>query len=275
MKLKYIGFAMKDGCHVKGADEGIKVLKDIVKIDKIIDIKEYDSDIKTVINADLELAQTVNEYQNEGYIPITLGGDHSLAIGSIAGSAKNNNNLGVIWLDTHPDSNTDKTTVTHNIHGYPLAASMGFGNEIYTHLFENKTKVNYENVVMFSINDIDEPEQELIDKYKIKHFTLDDINKLGIDFCINETINYLKERTNQIHISFDIDSINKKECPGVNVPNRWSKGIKKDDALKALEEFYNKLNIVSMDIVEYNPLTDKENKSLNIVLDAIKIIEKK
>ena len=274
MKVKYIGFPMKDGCHVMGADEGIKVLNDKINFDKIIDIKKYDKDLDTVINGDLELAKTVSNYQKDGFVPVTIGGDHSLAIGSIAGSASNHDNLGVIWLDTHPDSNTDKTTTTHNIHGYPLAASMGFGMNELTNLYENKTKVKYENVVMFAINDIDDPEQELIDKYNIKHFTLEDINKKGIDTCINETISYLKERTNEIHLSFDIDSINKDECPGVNVPNRWSNGIKKEEALKAVQRFTEELNIVSMDMVEYNPLTDKDNKSLNIYLDTMKIIEK-
>ncbi len=273
MKIKYIGYPMKDGCHVNGADKGIEVLNKNINIDKIIEIEKFDTDLQTVINNDLKLAAVVNETQNEGDFPVTLGGDHSLAIGSIAGSHRNNNDLGVIWLDTHPDSNTNETTVTYNIHGYPLAASMGFGLKELTNLFDSETKVNYENVVMFAINDIDEPEQKLIDKYNIKHFTLNDINTKGIDYCIKETINYLKEKTNKIHLSFDIDSINTNDCPGVNVPNRWNNGIKKEEALKAVKEFLEKLNIVSMDIVEYNPLTDKDNKSLNIVLDTIKIIE--
>lgn len=273
MKYKFIGFPMKEGCHVNGADKGIEVLKNNTNIDKIIDIDLLDTDLETVIKADLELAKTVSEIQKKGFTPITLGGDHSLAIGSIAGSVSNNDNIGIIWLDTHPDSNTNLTTTTYNIHGYPLAASMGFGMDELTNLYGDKPKVNYQNVVMFAINDIDPPEQELIDKYNIKHFTLNDINEKGIDYCINETINYLKERTNNIHLSFDIDSINKNECPGVNVPNRWQKGITKEEALKAVKEFLNNLNIVSMDIVEYNPLTDKDNKSLNIVLDTIDIIK--
>ena len=272
-ELKFIGFRIKDGCHVEGAQKGINVLKDKIEFDKIIDIKEYDNDLDIVINNDLELAKSVDEYQKEGFIPVTIGGDHSLAIGSIAGSSANHDNLGVIWLDTHPDSNTDKTTVTHNIHGYPLAASMGFGLNSLTKLYQDKTKVNYENVVMFAINDIDEPEQEFIDKYNIKNFTVNYINEKGIDYCIEETIKYLNSKTNEIHLSFDIDSINTNECPGVNVPNRWDKGIKKEEALKAVKEFYSKLNIVSMDIVEYNPITDKENKSLDIVLDAVTIVK--
>ena len=273
MKKKYIGFAMKEGCHVNGANLGIDVLKKHVNIDTIVDIKEYKKDLDTVIRADEKLASIVSNYQKEGFIPVTLGGDHSLAIGSIAGSASNNDNLCVIWLDTHPDSNTNRTTVTYNIHGYPLAASMGFGLKRLTNLFENKTKVKYENVVMFAINDIDEPEQKLINKYHIKCYTLNDIKTKGIDYCIEDAINYLKSKTNQIHLSFDIDSINTKECPGVNVPNRWNNGITRDEALKAVKEFTTKLNIVSMDIVEYNLLTDIDDKSLNIVLDAIELLK--
>ena len=112
MNRKYIGFAMKDGCHVKGADKGIEVINKHFKINKIIEIEKKDTDLETVIVNDLKLANSVNEIQNNNELPITLGGDHSLAIGSIAGSAKNNKNLGVIWIDTHPDSNTNKTTTT-------------------------------------------------------------------------------------------------------------------------------------------------------------------
>ena len=272
MKLKYIGFPMKEGCHVNGANEGIKVLKDKINIDTIINIKEYDKDLDTVINADKELALNVDKYQKEGFIPVTLGGDHSLAIGSIAGSSSNYDNLGVIWFDTHPDINTNKTTTTFNIHGYPLAASMGFGQDELTHLYKNKTKIDYHNVILFGINDIDEPEQKLIDKYNIKTFTLDYINKNGLDLSIKEAIDYLNKRVNNIHFSFDIDVTKYDDCPGVNVPNRWKRGMNKKDVLKAFKIFNKELNVVSMDIVEYNPLNDKYNKSLKIVLESINFI---
>lgn len=275
MNLKFVGFNIKDGCHVEGANQGINVLKDYISFDKIINVKEYDSDLKTVVNNDLLLADYISKTQKENYLPITIGGDHSLAIGSIAGSASNNDNLCVIWLDTHPDINTNETTLTGNIHGYPLAASMGFGQDELTKLYVNKTKVNYENVVLFGINDIDDAEQELINKYNIKCFTLDDINSYGIQKCIDDTILYLNSKTNNIHLSFDIDSINYNECPGVNVPNRFKKGITKNEAMIAVKEFLDKLNIVSMDIVEYNPLTDIDNKSLNIVLETEKLLLKK
>lgn len=275
MKAKYIGFPIKDGCHVDGSDMGIKIINEKYKLDTIIEIVHNDLDVKSVIESDTKLAKCVSDYQKEGYLPITVGGDHSLAIGSIAGSSENNDNLGVIWIDTHPDINTNLTTTTFNIHGYPLAASMGFGLQELVNLHQNKVKVNYENVVIFGINDIDPPEQELINKYNIKTFTLEYINKVGIDKCIKQAIEYINSKTNNIHLSFDIDSINTKECPGVNVPSKWNLGLKKDDAIKAFSEFYNKLNVVSLDIVEYNPLQDKDNKSLNIVLEAIEIINKK
>ena len=273
MKTKLIGFPIKDGCHVEGSDKGIDRLNEDIKLDKIINIEEKENDLETVIYNDLKLAKEVDNTQKEKMIPVSIGGDHSLAIGSIAGSAQNNDNLGVLWVDTHPDSNTIDTTVTYHIHGYPLAASMGFGQEELTHLYNDKTKVKWQNVVMFGINDIDEPEQILIDKLNIKTFTYDYIKEHGIDKCINEAIEYLNSKTDKIHLSFDIDSINTTDCPGVNVPNRWDRGITKEEALKSFKEFNEKLNVVSIDIVEYNPLTDKENKSLNIVKDAIKIIK--
>ena len=275
MKLKYIGYPIKDGCHVTGADRGVEVINNNINIDKIIDIEKYDTDEEIVIKNDLKLAKCVDDYQKEGFIPITIGGDHSLAIGSVSASSTNNDNLGIIWFDTHPDINTKDTTVTYNIHGYPLAALMGFGQDELTHLYNNKTTINYENVVMFGINDIDEPEQELINKYNIKTFTLNYINEFGIDRCINEAIEYLNSKVKKVHLSFDIDSINYNDCPGVNVPNRWEKGLKKDDAMKAFKELNNNLNIVSMDIVEYNPLNDIDNKSLDIVLESINFLNNK
>ncbi len=275
MKNKYyIGFPMKEGCHVDGANMGIDILKDKIKFDKIIDIKECSSDLECVIKYDELLALEFDNAIKNGYMPVVIGGDHSLAIGSIAGVSKNYT-IGVIWIDTHPDSNTNKTTTTFHIHGYPLGVSMGFGQDELTNLYFDGVKVKSENVVMFGIDDIDEPERDLIDKYNIKHFTCDDIVKYGIDYCIEDTINYLKDKVDYIHLSFDIDVISTFDSPGVSVPNRWDNGLSKNDALKAVSIFLDNLNIVSMDIVEYNPLTDKNNKSLNIVLDTVKVVNKK
>ena len=274
MKTKFIGFPIKDGCHVEGSDKGIDVINKHIKLDKNIKLINNDLDIKAVVNNDLELARVVDNYQKDGFIPVTIGGDHSLAIGSVSGSSSNNDNLGIIWFDTHPDMNTNLTTVTYHIHGYPLAALMGFGLKELTHLYNDKTKIDYKNVVLFGINDIDEPEQELIDKYNIKCFTLDYINKNGMQKSINEAIEYLNSKVDKIHFGFDIDSIASKDCPGVNVPNRWGNGFSKKEALKAVESFLKNLKIVSMDIVEYNPLEDKEDKSLKIVLEAIELAKK-
>lgn len=275
MKNKYyIGFPMKDGCHVDGANMGIDVLKDKIKFDKIIDIEKCSSDLECVIKYDNVLALEVDNAIKNGYMPIVIGGDHSLAIGSIAGASKNYN-IGVIWIDTHPDSNTNETTTTFHIHGYPLGASMGFGQDELTNLYFDGVKVKKENVVMFGIDDIDDPERELIDKYNIKNFSYKDIKKFGINYCINETINYLKDKVDYVHISFDIDVISTFDSPGVSVPNRWDNGLSKSDALKTVESFLDNLNVVSMDIVEYNPLTDKDDKSLHIVLDSVDIVNKK
>ena len=275
MKNKYyIGFPMKDGCHVDGANMGIDILKDKIKFDKIIDIDKCSNDLECVIKYDELLALEVDNAIKNGYMPIVIGGDHSLAIGSIAGVSENYE-IGVIWIDTHPDSNTNETTTTFHIHGYPLGASMGFGQGELTNLYFKGTKVKFENVVMFGIDDIDKPEKDLIDKYSIKYFSYSDIEKNGIDYCINETIKYLKDKVDYIHISFDIDVITTKDSPGVSVPNRWDNGLRKSDALKTVESFLKNLNVVSMDVVEYNPLTDEDNKSLNIVLDTINILNKK
>lgn len=272
---KLIGFPMIDGCHVKGANKGISVINDNIKLDTIINIEEKENDYDTVVEYDTMLAKVVDETIKQGEIPITIGGDHSLAMGSIAGSAKNYNDLGVIWFDTHPDMNTTDTTTTFHIHGYPLAATMGFGEDKYTKLYFDETKVDYKNVVLFGINDIDDPEEELIKKYNVKAIYLKDIEEKGLDTCLQEALDYINTRTKNIHLSFDIDCITTRDCPGVNVPNRWNNGITKEQAFKTLNTFLDNLNIVSMDIVEYNPLTDINNKSLNIFLESINLAKEK
>lgn len=270
--LELIGFPMKYGCNINGSDLGIDVLKKHIIFDYLINVKKYKTDYNSVLQNDIKLAKVVNKIIKDKNIPITIGGDHSLSIGTIAGSSQNYDDLGIIWFDTHPDLNTNKTTLTNNIHGYPLASSIGYGQKKLVYLYNKKIKVNYNNVILFAINDIDKKEQELIDKLNIKTFTLDYIKNNGIEKSINEAISYLKNKN--IHLSIDIDSINYSECPGVNVANKYKNGLSKKEAILAINNFIKKLKIVSVDIVEYNPLNDINNKSLNIILDIYCIFKK-
>src|SRR5699024_562999 len=137
--------------------------------------------------------------------PLVLGGDHSIAIGTLAGLASHYENLGVIWYDAHGDINTGETSPSGNIHGMPLAASLGLGHPKLTNILSEKPKVKPENVVLIGTRDLDDEEKELLHKLKIKVFTMHEIDRYGMAQVMDETINYLKDRTDGVHLSFDLD----------------------------------------------------------------------
>ena len=275
MNKYYIGIPIKDGCHKDGADKGIEVINNNFNINEIVNIINYENDIDTVYDTVTKLASIVDNAIKNNYIPVSIGGDHSLAIGSIAGVSANYDNLGLLWIDSHSDINTDKTTLTHNIHGYPVAISMGLGLEKLINVYQSKPKLKSENIVLFGINDVDPKEQEIIDEYNIKTITYDYIQEIGLDNALNEAYNYLKEKTNNIHISFDIDCTNPNIFTGVNVPSNYNKGFNLDNIRTILSYIKNNINYVSIDVVEYNPLNDKNNITLNLVLEILNSIESK
>ena len=204
MNISIIGMPLFYGCDKPGVEKGPEELRK----NNLIDIFEenhtvYDlGDIEVekanaedkflsnsklkyldqVVNANNNLATKVLEALENNTLPFIVGGDHSLALGSIAGSSQFlGNDLAVIWIDAHGDINTHETTPSGNIHGMPLAASMGIGYEKLTSIFFNNFKVKPENVFILACRDLDEGEIELIDKLDINVWTNQDINDKGID----------------------------------------------------------------------------------------------
>ena len=184
-----------------------------------------------------------------GDTPLFVAGDHSSVIGSISGSAVNYENLGLIWIDAHPDINTDETTVSGNIHGMPVAALLGMGEKSLTKILSANPKLKPENIVMLGLRDIDPPEAVILKDLNIKYYTYDDIIQKGLNTCIQETIQYLS-RLNAVHLSFDIDSMDPLLMPGVSVP--VADGFNIDDIYQMIDGFLGKLPVVAMDIVEFN-----------------------
>ena len=141
--------------------------------------------LKQVVDANNRLASKVYEALTNNTLPFIIGGDHSLALGSIAGSSKYyGNDLGVIWIDAHGDINTETTSPSGNIHGMPLAASMGIGYEKLTSIFFDDFKVKPENVFIIACRDLDQGEVELIEKLKINVWNIDDIQNGNLDQII-------------------------------------------------------------------------------------------
>ena len=165
------------------------------------------------------LATKVEKTLDKGQFPLCIGGDHSMAIGSIAGIAsycrKNKLKLGLIWIDAHADMNTDETSPSGNIRGMPLATAMGLGNEKLVNIHGFSPKIYPEDCAIIGVKSIDGPEKINIKKMNPAVYTMADIDKLGIHRVISRVLKQFKEKVDYIHVSFDLDSVDPSVAPGV------------------------------------------------------------
>lgn len=256
--LKELGYDVKDLGDIEVAD-----VSEQDKYRHHEKMKYYDA----IIDANTKLAFEVYKSISRGHFPVTLGGDHSLGMGSIAGVSKHIKNLGVVWIDAHGDINTEETTFTGNVHGMPLAACMGYGPDKLVNLFEHRVKVKDENVVIIAARDLDPGELELIRNSNIKVFTMDMVKELGLDRVIEESIEYLKERVDAIHVSFDIDSVDSIYVPGTGTP--VGDGLTVGQARQLLQAFAASGMMSSLDFVELNPVLDKSDVTANICMELL------
>lgn len=220
--------------------------------------------LQPIVAASEKVAAKVSRTVAAGRFPLILGGDHSIAIGTLAGISRHYANLGVIWYDAHGDLNTPETTPSGNIHGMPLAASMGLGHPALTGIGGYVGKVKAENIVMIGIRDLDPGERLLIAERKIRVYTADDVSRLGIAQVIAETVDYLSARCDGVHLSFDLDGIDPLEVPGVGTP--VAGGISYSDSLAALALLHRSGIITSAELVEVNPLLDREDRTVSAAL---------
>ena len=261
------------GVSVDGAALGPEILtEDLInkKVDNIHiihadeDGKEKEKDnkkknLKKLNEFNIELYNRVLKSIDEKKFPLTIGGDHSLVIASALASIKKNQNLGIIWIDAHGDYNTFKTTITGNIHGLPLAVIDGY-EKMYLADFHNGSFYNSKNTVIVGGRDIDPLEQENLKDAGVTVFTTEEIHKRGMKAVMEDAIKIACDNTNGMHISYDLDVIDPVICPGVSVPAK--NGINLEEAYEAVDEIIKyKDKLKSLDLVEYNPLKDIDNKT--------------
>lgn len=270
------------GVCIDGAKLGPEVLTKNLKnknINKIYTIKAQNvekdksndnkkKNLEPLNEFNTRLYNRVLESLQEEKFPFTIGGDHSVAMASALASIKKHENLGIIWVDAHGDYNTFDTTITGNIHGIPLAAITGYERKELTN-FHTGNFYNYKNTVIVGGRDIDKLEKINLENAGVKVFSTEEIHECGMKNILRQAIKIASEGTNGIHISYDIDIIDPKIAPGVSVPAK--DGINIEEAMEAVDEIIkNKKLIKSMDLVEYNPEFDKDNKTKII---ARKILE--
>lgn len=281
MKYTLINANSDLGVHIDGTNNGPKLITNNFKNYEIITIEKDNTIIKSKNKSDLaKNLEEVNAFNkllfdkityllNENKFPITVGGDHSIAIASSLASNNYHKNLGIIWIDAHTDYNTFDTTITGNIHGLPLAAINGYKTEKLTNFLTNNY-IKPQNTVIVGARSIDKQELVNLKNNNITFFTTEDIIKEGLKNILDKAFQIAGNNTNGIHISYDLDYIDPIDCPGVSVPE--SNGINAKTAIDTMKYIKNKKQLIkSLDLVEYNPKFDINNKTLNLATNLLNI----
>ncbi|MDD4779484.1 MAG: arginase [Tissierellia bacterium] len=295
MKIDLIGVPVNYGCDRYGAQFGPSILRknkivELIKnegfnvFDKgdisipIVSVEDkYSSHTKLkylnpIVHYNNRLAYEVNSSLDDGAFPLVIGGDHSLGMGSIAGASNYFDEIAVIWIDAHGDINTVDTSPSGNIHGMPLAASMNIGHSLLTNIYYNGQKVKPENVYIIGARDLDPGEIKLARDINLNLYTMDDIRKFGLNNIIETIINNINNSNiDGVHLSFDIDALDKRLVPGTGTP--VENGFNLDEGKELFSKFIGAGFITSMDFVELNPLLDDvDNKTVKNCLELLKHI---
>ncbi|HET6360888.1 MAG TPA: arginase [Gemmatimonadota bacterium] len=218
-----------------------------------------------------ELADRVTEAMQVGAIPLVLGGDHSLSIGSIAGAARwarqNDADIGLLWFDAHADMNTPDTTPSGNIHGMPLAASLGYGDPALTEIAGFSPKVRWDKTVLIGARDVDRGERALIREAGIRTFTMREIDEDGIVPVLEEALAIVSQGTAGFLVSWDMDFVDPNFAPGVGTAVKG--GVDYREGHLALEIVSDTDGMIAMDLVETNPILDEHNRTGRLGMELI------
>ena len=286
MKIILIGVPQNHGCDKDGVqygpqklvennledrlrEKGIEVeyIKDI-EVEKVNSEDKFKDDknikyYKSIYDTNEKLADSVYKTLNNGYFPIILGGDHSLALGSISGASKYFNNIGVVWVDAHGDFNTEITSESKNAHGMPLAFLSGYGKKELVNLYYEGIKVKEENIFHIGGRDIDIKERELLNQSKVNLYDKSIVDEKGFNWIIEDILKKCKQQNiKSLHISFDIDFMDKYIVPGTGT--RVEGGYTLEDSKYVVRRLIESNMVKSIDFVEFNPLLDEDNKTLYI-----------
>jgi arginase len=209
------------------------------------------------------LAAMVETALEQHKMPVVLGGDHSIAIGTVAGVShhyrKQGQKIGLIWIDAHADMNTPDTSPSGNVHGMPLACCIGKGPEELTNLYGFSPKVDPRNVALVGIRDVDKLEVEQVRNAGMQAFTMRDIDERGLRSVIESAIRTASDGTAGFHLSFDMDAVDPREAPGVGTPVRG--GLTYREAHLAMETIGDGGGLRSIELVEVNPVIDEVNRT--------------
>jgi arginase len=224
-----------------------------------------------IADACKDLATIVEKTLDESMMPVVLGGDHSIAAGSLSGVAshfkKKDKKIGLIWLDAHGDINTPESSPSGNVHGMPLAAAMGYGATELVELEGFKPKVEPQNISLVGIRDLDSHEKKLAKKSGVHVFTMRDIDERGMREVMSDALKYAMDDTDGISVSLDMDFVDPSDAPGVGTPVRG--GVTYREAHLAMEMLADTEAMVSLEVVEINPVIDEHNRTALLGVELV------
>ena len=217
------------------------------------------------------LAVMVEQAAEEEKAPLVMGGDHSIAIGSVAGMAqhfrKKKKRMGLLWIDAHADMNTPQTSPSGNVHGMPLACCVGLGPEELTTLLGFSPKVQPRNVALVGLRDVDIMERPHVRGSGVRAFTMRDIDERGLRAVMDQALGIVTNGTAGFHASLDMDYVDPQYAPGVGTPVRG--GATYREAHLAMEMICDSGHMVSMDVVEVNPVIDEVNRTADLAVELV------
>jgi arginase len=291
-KIRIIGVPMDLGASRRGVDMGPSALRVAGLQARLKQLGRQVEDIGNVIVPQPEeqpygekraryldeiseackgLADAVKKTLDEDMIPLVLGGDHSIAVGTTAGAAahfnKSGKRIGMIWLDAHGDMNTPDSSPSGNIHGMPLASIMGYGPPELTDLGGIKPMVEPRNVALVGIRDLDSKERKLVKDSGVHVFTMRDIDERGMREVMAEALRFAGDDTAGIAVSLDMDFVDPTDAPGVGTPVRG--GVTYREAHLALEMIADSKLMASFELVEVNPVIDLHNTTATLGVELV------
>ena len=291
-KISIVGVPMDLGADRRGVDMGPSALRyadlneklqalgyevdDLGDLDVIIPETRHFGDphakyLKEIADACTHLANLVLEIHTDHRTPIVLGGDHSIAVGTMSGMAESfrrqNRKIGLMWFDAHADFNTPQISPSGNVHGMPMAAIMGYGPIELTRIFGFSPKIQPERAVMIGIREVDPQERELVKSSGVRVFTMKEIDRRGIGSVMDEALSIVTKDTDGFSVTLDADFLDPYESPGVATPVRG--GADYREAHLAMEMVADTKKMVSFEITEINPILDVQNKTAHFGMELI------
>jgi arginase len=210
----------------------------------------------------VDICHRVHETVAAGSVPLVLGGDHSIAIGSVGGVARDRE-VGLVWVDAHGDLNTMETSPSGNVHGMPLAALLGHGTPELVNVGQEGAAVRPENVAIVGVRDLDPPEREFLRDHDVNVFTMRDVDEEGVAPIVEQALDRIPAE--HLHVSLDLDSLDPTEAPGVGTP--VTGGLTYREAHLLLELFADSGRVGSAEIVEVNPILDERNRTADLAVE--------